>query len=124
MMPEKDALWGLVPWLIGIVAAIVGVALRNEWTTSKMHTTLYDENGDLRLVRGNDCEKCRIACKTAFVEAFEHHRQDYERYRGETHGEINTLRTKLDDEIKRLHEKIDSLPERIIKLLRNNWRPD
>jgi len=120
-MPEKDALWGLVPWLIGLVAAIVGVALRNEWTTAKMNSTLYDENGDLRLVRGGDCEKCRTACQRSFNEAFQRHHADYIRDRDEVHGEVKALRSKLEDEIQRLHAKLDALPEKIIKLL-NGWR--
>jgi hypothetical protein len=119
-MPEIGMNWGFIIW----IAAIVVVALRNEWTTSKMQSTLYDENGDLRLIKGSDCEKCRVACQKAFAEALNNHRNEYNRDRAVTSGEITSLRSKIDEEIKRLHDKIDELPERIIRLLRNGWRPE
>lgn len=149
-MPENETLWGLLPWLLGLVAAIVGVALRNEWTTAKMNATIYDDNGDLRLVRGKDCENCRIACQKAFTDAMTRHRTDANKDRDHIYNdltasrqafseainqqrtdfiydrdkinrEISNMREKIDSEIKRLHDKLDNLPELIIKML-NGWK--
>jgi hypothetical protein len=149
-MPENETLWRMLPWLAGLVAAIVGVALRNEWTTAKMNATIYDDNGDLRLVRGKDCENCRIACQKAFTDALARHRTDTNKDRDQIHTEISAsrqafaeamtqqrsdfiydrdkinrdvsnMREKLDAEIKRLHDKLDKLPGLIIQML-NGWK--
>ena len=106
-MPDDKTLWDLIPWLVGLIAGLVGVALRNEWTTRQMQRVIYDQSGDVRLVLRGDCANCRIACQKAFTDALAIHR-----------AEINQDRVSHKEEIQRLHEKIDNLPEKILNLLK------
>jgi hypothetical protein len=112
-MPERALsreLWGLIPWFVGFVAGLVGVALRNEWTTRQMQRVIFDQNGDVRLVLRPDCQRCRSACQEAFARALADHR-----------SETNQDRANHKDEIQRLHDKIDGLPQKILNLL-NGYR--
>lgn len=109
-MPENQfakELWGLVPWILGLIAGILAVAWRNEWTTRQMQKVIYDQNGDVRVIWRVDCANCRAACQKAFTDALAIHRM-----------EINRDREIHKEEIQRLHEKIDNLPEKIINLLK------
>jgi hypothetical protein len=109
-MPENGLskeLWGLIPWFVGFVAGLVGVALRNEWTTRQMQRMIFDANGDVRLVRRADCDKCRVACQRAFTDALTDHR-----------AAVDQDRANHKDEIQRLHDKIDGLPQKILNLLK------
>ena len=97
----------LGPWLVGIFISIIGLAVRNEWTTAKMERALFDKNGDLRLMKTNDCDHCRNQCQAAFQKALEDAKCAAEKERAEVRADIL-----------RIHTKIDELPERIIVLLR------
>jgi uncharacterized protein Yka (UPF0111/DUF47 family) len=72
-----------------------------------MQRVIFDNNGDVRLVRRADCENCRTACQKAFADALAEHRAD-----------IAQDRVNHKDEIQRLHDKIDSLPQKILNLLK------
>ena len=97
----------LGPWLAGIFAAIIGIAIRNEWTTSKMERALFDNNGDIRVMRKAACQDCRMQCQEAFKKQMQDAKETAEKERAEFRADIL-----------RMHTKIDELPERIILLLR------
>jgi hypothetical protein len=110
-MPEKSITQHaltLFPWLAGIFVSIVGIFIRNEWTTRQMKKALFDEAGDLRLVKQYDCDQCRRNCKESFEKALTDQKELMERARQDTRYDIH-----------RLHAKIDELPEKIISLLRS-----
>jgi hypothetical protein len=106
-MPEKGTLWGLLPWLLGLVAAIVGVALRNEWTTNQMKNILFRPNGEVRLVRIRDCEACRVKCQEGVEKALATAKLERAAERKEFREDIRAMRDAIDD-----------LPQRIMSLIR------
>ena len=105
-LPILEHAWDLGPWLFGIFASIIALAVRNEYTTKKVHQALFDKEGDLKLVKQADCENCRQRCQEAFDKALQEHKDHMELERRETRQDIQVI-----------HAKIDALPDRIITLL-------
>jgi hypothetical protein len=103
-----DATVRLIPWIIGLVVSVIAVAIRNEWTTNQMKSQLFDQNGDLRLMKTSDCENCRKTCQEAFEKAILVQIQHWDQSRIETRQDIQSL-----------HKKMDDMPGRIIALLKD-----
>lgn len=100
-MPEKTIVEGVYrvwPWLVGTFLSIAGVLWRNEWTTARMERTLYDKNGDLRLVKSEDCDTCRTKCQ-----------ESYQASMDKEHKETR-------EELQRINDKIDCLPKKVLAL--------
>lgn len=114
-MPDKDlteSAFRLLPWVIGLLASVVAVFLRNEWTTNSMKNALFSPDGDLRLVRIKDCEGCRNKCQESMEKVLAAAKQERDGERAETKADIQ-----------RINDKIDELPTRIITLMRETRRP-
>lgn len=100
-MPEKSLLDGVSdmwPWLSGLAASIIGVALRNEWTTNRMARTIYADRGEVRLVNHADCERCRDKCQDTF-----------QRLLDKEHDETRQALAAIND-------KLDCMPKKIMAL--------
>ena len=102
----------LVPWIIGLAITVIGVAIRNEWTTNLLKQAIFRENGDIRLVRQQDCNECRTRCQEGIEKALQSAKEDRMKERTETRQDIQ-----------KIHDKIDELPLRIIRLMRETRRP-
>ena len=96
----------MAPWIIGIIVSIVGVAIRNEWTTNKMEKALFTKDGDLRLVKIESCDNCRKQCQEGIDKAM----------MIQTHH-MELLRKESREDIKIIHKKLDDMPQRIATLL-------
>jgi len=111
-MPDSstvDNLFKLGPWLLGILASVIGVAIRNEWKTRQVEKAVFDGDGDLRLRKTEDCSRCMAACREAIEKQISSQALEMEKVRLENREDIHEI-----------HRKIDDLPGRIINLLKNS----
>jgi hypothetical protein len=112
-MPEKElatSAWNVGPWLIGLVTAILsafGIAVRNEYTTKKINSTLYDKNNDLRMVKKDDFKECQKTCRQSLKDGIATEAKSRREDRDE-----------MRDDLKLIHQKIDDLPEKMIRILK------
>lgn len=114
-MQEKElaeSAWSFGPWVIGLFLAFLsafGVAIRNEYTTKKINSTLFDKNNDLRLVKKDDCRLCQQTCQQTLKDSI--------RAEAETR---RVDRDEMREDLKLIHKKIDDLPLKMISILRAN----
>ena len=79
--------WPMMATLLGIV--VVGV--RNEATTRQLQRAVFRHDGDLRLVRVDDCIQCRRDCHELLARDAGLAREDFKRVEKKLDGLIEYL---------------------------------
>lgn len=91
--------------LIAIFAAI-GSIWRNEHRTNKVYKAVFDKEDKIKLVEITVFEKCQLSCE-----------QEQAKTQLSVAESFEKLERAMIEENRRLHDRIDAVPEKIIDIL-------
>jgi hypothetical protein len=91
--------------LLAIFAAI-GSIWRNEYKTNKVYRSVFDKDDKIKLVEITVFEKCQLSCE-----------QEQAKTQLSVSESFEKLEKAMLDENRRLHDRIDAVPEKVIDIL-------